>query len=73
MAGRLVDFVDGADVRVVQRRRRLCFLAEARVGFGIAGQARREELQRDGAIQAEVDRLEQTTPMPPPPSSSTIR
>ena len=47
------DFVDGADVRVIQARRVLRFALQARVRIGIA---RYPEFDRDGAPELEVFR-----------------
>ena len=52
--GGLVDLGNGADVGMVQRRGRLGFLEEPLLGRLVAGQARREELDGDLALQARV-------------------
>jgi len=46
--------VDGADVRVLEGRRRLGLLDEAPPRLGVFGQLRRQELEGDGALQASV-------------------
>jgi hypothetical protein len=53
----LVDFVDGADVRVVQRGRSLGLPLEATEGLRIMGEFVGQELQCDVATQLEVFRL----------------
>ena len=53
----LVDFVDRADVRVVQRGRSLGFPLETAEGLCIVGEFVGKELQGDVAAQLEVFRL----------------
>ncbi len=50
----VVDFVDGADVRMIQRRGGLGFTLEAGQGLRIIGNVVREELQGDKAVQLYV-------------------
>jgi len=52
--GGLVDLADGADVGVVECRRRLRLLQEPLLRRFVAGQVRREELDRHLALQARV-------------------
>ena len=55
--GGLVDFVDGADVGMVQGRGRPGLLEEPLLGRLVAGQLGREELQRDQSLEPGVLRL----------------
>jgi len=55
--GGLADFVDGADVRMIDGRCGLCFADEAGFGLGIPGQLGRQEFQSDRALEARVFRL----------------
>src|SRR6185436_3229192 len=48
------DFVDGDDVRVVQRRRRARFVGEARERVAVRRYLRREHLDRDAAAELRV-------------------
>ena len=48
------DVVDGADVGMVQRRRRLGFAPEASQGDRVAGDFIRQKLERHKAVQARV-------------------
>ena len=51
----LVDFVNGADVGMIQRRGSLCFALETRQSVGIlARDSSRKELERDKAVQSQV-------------------
>ncbi len=50
----LVDFMDRADVRVVQRGRRLGLPLEAAEGLCVVGEFFRKELQSDVATELEV-------------------
>ena len=50
----LADIVDGADVGVIQRRRGARLAAESGQGLGIVGEVRRQELQRDEALQPRI-------------------
>ena len=50
-AHRLLDAIDGADVRIVQGRQRSRFSFEASQSIGIAGKRRRQHLDRDVASQ----------------------
>ena len=53
----LVDFVDGADVRMVQRRRGFGFPLETAEGLCVVGEFVGKELQSDVATELEVFRL----------------
>ncbi len=53
----LADVVDGADVRVVERGRRLGLALEAAQGLGILGDVVRQELQGDKTVEARIFRL----------------
>jgi hypothetical protein len=55
-AVRLVQAVDGADVRMIERSEDLRFTAEASDAVGISGETRGQEFQRDVAIQLRVAR-----------------
>ncbi len=48
---RLLEPVDGADVRVIERRQQLRLALETRHALGIIGQRRGQQLQRDVAAQ----------------------
>ncbi len=50
----LADVVNGADVRVIQRRCRLPFSPETLESGKILGHLRREEFQADGAMEPRV-------------------
>ena len=50
----LPDFVDGAEVRVIERGGRMRLLEEARLGRGIEARLGQEELERDGPAQTGV-------------------
>ena len=50
------DAVNGGDVRMVQRREHFGFALEAGEAFGIVGEARREDFDRDVALQPRVAR-----------------
>jgi hypothetical protein len=54
---RLPEVVNGDDVRMVQCRERLCLAREAFGKLGIAHALRREEFQRDEAVQSFLPRL----------------
>jgi hypothetical protein len=60
----LVDFVDGADVRVVQRGRCLGFPLETVEGLGVVGEFVGKELQGDVTTELEVFGLVDDTPCP---------
>ena len=47
---RVLNPVDGGDVRMIERRQHLRFAAEAREPIGIARERLRQDLQRDVAI-----------------------
>src|SRR5262249_32948390 len=49
-----VDFVNRADVRVVERRGRLRLMHEPLFGVAILDEGERQELERDQALQARV-------------------
>ncbi len=49
-----VDFVDHRDVRMLERRRRLCFLDEAGAPIRIGDELRRQHLQRHVAVQPRI-------------------
>ena len=68
----LIDFVDRADVRVVQWGRRLGFALETAEGLCVVGKFDGKELQCEVATKLEVLGLV-TTPIPPPPSFSMMR
>ena len=68
----LADVVDRADVRVVQRRRRLRFAREPAQRLGIPRELFGDELERHER-RSRVSSALYTTPMPPPPSFSTMR
>jgi len=70
--GRLVDVVDGADVRVVERRSGLCLDDEAFLCGTIAGEIRRQDLDGHGTPQPLVFGAVDDT-IPPPPSRSVMR
>jgi hypothetical protein len=53
-AGRIFNAVDGADVRMIQRGKDSRFALESREPFGIGGNRRREDLNRDLAEQLRV-------------------
>ena len=50
----LVDFVDCADVRMVEARRRPGLVDETLPGFGVRCQSGRQELEGDRPLEAEV-------------------
>ena len=52
--GALVDLVDRADVRMIERRNRACFDQQALLGLLVLEQRQRQELQGDGAFEARV-------------------
>ena len=52
--GRLVDLVDGADVRMIEGRRGLGFLQEPLLGGLVAGQIRWQQLNGDLALEAGI-------------------
>ena len=60
----LIDFVDRADVRVVQRGRNLGFPLETAEGLCIVGEFVGKELQRDVATELEVFRFVDHTHAP---------
>src|SRR5438876_8480673 len=47
----LADFMDGGDVRMIERRRGLCFLSEAPHAVLIRGEVSRQNLERNSTIQ----------------------
>src|SRR6266568_6996802 len=47
----LADFLDGGDVRMIERCRGLCFLSESPHAILIRGEVSRQNLQRNFAIQ----------------------
>src|SRR5437667_3406962 len=47
----LADFMDGGDVRMVERRRGFCFLSEAPHAVLIRGEISRENLERNLAVK----------------------
>ena len=51
----LVDFVEGADVGVIEGGGGLGFLFEAPSGVVVAEKMRRQEFQRHGAVEFGVD------------------
>jgi hypothetical protein len=53
----LADVVDGANVGMIQRGRRLGFALEPAQSLGIAGDIVRKELERDETMKAGVLRL----------------
>ncbi len=53
----LVDFVNGANVCMIDRRRGLGFAAEAFFRRGVFGEVRSQELQRDGSIEVCIESL----------------
>ena len=56
-AVRFADFVNDADVRVLEPRGRLRFLQKAPLLVGVRDDVRRQHLQRDLTIQRRVERL----------------
>ena len=52
----LLEPVDGADVRMVQRREHLRLAPEARQPLGVVGHVGQQYLQRDVAIQLRIAR-----------------
>ena len=53
---RILESVDGGDVRVIERRQHLRFAREARQPLGIGGERLRQDLERDLAIEPRVAR-----------------
>ena len=53
----LADFVNGADIGVVERRRRPRLLDETLLGILVGREIRQQKLQHDRAIEIEVDGL----------------
>jgi len=49
-----IDFVDGADVGVIQRRGGAGFVKEATLGFVVPNRLRRQELQRHRPAQLQI-------------------
>ncbi len=49
-----IDVVNHADVVVLEGGSRLGFMDESLLGFGVSGEVRREELQRDNPLEARV-------------------
>lgn len=68
----VIDLVDGADVRVVQRRGGARLALEALEREVVARELRRQELERDVAPQLRVVGA-YTTPIPPEPICSMTR
>ena len=62
----LVDFVDGADVRVVQRGRSFGFPLETAESLRVVGKVVRKELQSHVTAQLEILRLIHNTHAPAP-------
>src|SRR5438128_1947390 len=62
----LADFMDGGDVWMIERRRRLCFLSEAPHAVLIRGEVSRQNLERNLTIQfcvlREIDLTHATRP-----------
>jgi hypothetical protein len=67
---RLADLVDGADVEMVERGRGLGLGAEPFLRGLLEAQVRRQELEREGALEPPAL---YTTPMPPRPRHSEMR
>ena len=53
----LVDFMDGANIGVVESRRGLRFAQEACLGFGVFNGFGAEKLQRNGAVEFRIEGL----------------
>jgi hypothetical protein len=68
----LADLVDRADIRMVQGRGNPCFAAEAFKCVGIIGNVFGKELEPTKRPRSVSSAL-YTTPIPPPPSFSTMR
>jgi hypothetical protein len=64
----MADFIDCADVGMVERRSGAGFPAEAVEGLRVLGNVVRKEFQGDEAPKIKV-----LGPIPPPPSFSTMR
>ena len=54
LAGEVADLVDRSDVRVIERAGRARLPQQAGSGVGMAGGLRREELERDPALEVRV-------------------
>jgi hypothetical protein len=50
----LFESVNGADVRMIERRENLCLAMEARKSIRIARESRRQNFQRDVAIELRI-------------------
>src|SRR5712692_92564 len=59
----LSEFVDGNDIRMVEGRRRACFLLETVQPVTVSGECGGQNLDRNAAVKARI---------PPAPSSSII-
>ena len=68
----LADVVNGADIGMIQRRRRLGLAAEAAEGRGVAGDILGKEFKTTKRWRRVSSAL-YTTPIPPPPSFSITR
>src|SRR5262249_3869495 len=68
----LADFINGADVRMIQRRRRARFAPESLQRLRIFGHSSGRNFNATKRPSCESSAL-YTTPMPPPPSSSRTR
>ncbi len=61
-----VDFVDAGHVGVIEGRRRPCLLNEAALAIRILKKVRRQDFQRDFALEAHVERtIDDAHPSPP--------
>jgi hypothetical protein len=54
LAGEVADLVDRSDVRVIERAGRARLSQQAGSGVGMAGGLRREELERDPAVEVRI-------------------
>jgi hypothetical protein len=68
----LGNFVDRADIRMIESRSRPSLAAESFDGGMVAGKVSREKFQRDPAAKREVFR-EYTIPIPPLPNRDRMR
>ena len=71
MAVLLPDFIDGADIGMVESRRSLRLALEAGQGLGVSADIIGQKLEGDKSVEG--DSALYTTPMPPPPNFSTTR
>jgi hypothetical protein len=69
----LADVVNRADVVVIQRGCGLRFTLKPLQRLRVPGHVLRQELQRDEAVKPRVFGFVNDTPIPPPPSFSTMR